>query len=354
MKPAADYQTITKNFTKELIDASSGKKTSLFFIVHQLASTPLVSDKEKFQVLKIGGSILQNALVYQDGAKLVVKSMEEEHLPIFSTGKAFLAFIKAHLRKQVKVLAINFAYPLKPVFENDRLDGVLVTGSKEHAFSGLVGKQVGSTTEKFIKKKFNKQIVVTLANDTICLALSGLLKYPALSLAGGIVGTGMNFAFFLDEKRLVNLESGNFNKFTLSETVKTIDAKSLSPKAYLFEKEVTGAYLFQHYNLLTKGEHPALVSTHGLDKVARVEVAGDKQLARDLMKRSAELISCQIAGILNFTKREMKFVMEGSLFWHGYNYRKTVAETVKKLSKYPVKFIEIQDCGIIGAAKLVI
>ena len=59
-------------------------------------------------------------------------------------------------------------------------------------------------------------------------------------------------------------------------------------------------------------------------------------------------------GIARFKRRPMVFVMEGSLFWVGYNFRKTVAETVKLLAPdYPVAFKAIKDCGIVGAAKLV-
>jgi len=349
-----NYRQITRNFQREIEAAVKGQTSSLPFIVHRLSPTPLVAEGEFFQVLKIGGSILQNALVYKSGQKVIVESLEEEHLPIFSTGKAFLALVKSHLRKNIKVLAINFAYPLKPILENNRLDGILISGSKEHAFSGLVGKQVGAEIEKFIKIKFNKQIMVTLANDTICLALSGLGTSSPVGLAGGIVGTGMNFAFFLDDHTLVNLESANFNKFPQSPAGLQVDAQSIKKGEALFEKEVSGAYLFQHYNLRRKKELGMIESTHQMDKVARGEISGDKLLARELFIYSAQLISCQIAGIANFKKQDMVFVMEGSLFWVGYNYWKTVEETVKSLTKYKVKFIEIKDCGIVGAAQLVV
>ena len=349
-----NYRQIAANFQNEIKTAAKGKTSSLMFIVHHLSPSALVKDGEKFQVLKIGGSILQNALVYKKGQAVIVESLEEEHLPIFSTGKAFLALVKSHLRKNIKVLAINFAYPLKPILENNRLDGILIGGSKEHAFSGLVGKQVGVEIEEFIKIKFNKQIMVTLANDTICLALSGLGTSSPEGLAGGIVGTGMNFAFFLDNHTLVNLESANFDKFEPSAAGLLVDGKSIKPGEALFEKEVSGAYLFQHYNLKRKKEFSKIESTHQMDKVARGEMSGDKLLARELFQYSAQLISCQIAGITNFKNQDMVFVMEGSLFWAGYNYRKTVEETVKSLTKYKVKFKEIKDCGIVGAAQLAV
>lgn len=345
-----ELKQIAANFTKELRLSAKGEKTSLAFVVHEIALSPTIGEGEMFQVLKIGGSIGQNALVVKQGKEIQVKALEEERLPVFSTGKAFLTFVKSHLRKKVNYLAINFAHELKPVFENNRLDGILTRPSKEHAFVGLVGKQLGAAVENFILKKFHKLINVSVANDTICLTLSGLTKGAAESISGGVVGTGLNFAFFLNDQRLVNLESACFNKFVLSPEGKEIDKLSLQPGEAIFEKEVSGGYLFQHYNLKTDQK---LTATHELDKVARGEIMGDKKLARELFKRAGQLVACQIAGIANFKKRPMLFIMEGSLFWVGYNFRKTVAETVKLLApEYPVSFKAIKDCGIIGAAKL--
>src|SRR3972149_63188 len=108
-------------------------------------------------------------------------------------------------------LAINFAYQMTATWENGRLEGILISNSKEHAFVGLIGKQIGLTVERFIWQKFHRQVITSVANDTICLTLSGLTQAPAQSIAGGIGGTGMNFGFFLTDRHLVNSESGNFN-----------------------------------------------------------------------------------------------------------------------------------------------
>ena len=349
-----ELEKITASFVKELKLSVKGEKTSLPFVVHEFSPTPLVEDGEQFQVLKIGGSICQNALVVKQGKEILVKAMEEERLPLFSTGKAFLAFVKSHLRKNINYLAINFAFPMKPVFKNCRLDGILLNNSKEHALDGFIGKPVGDSIEKFVRNNFNRQISVTVANDTICLALSGLSQVNPIGLAGGVIGTGMNFAVFLDENHVVNLEAAFFNKFIQSPTGKIIDKQSTNQKAAVYEKEAAGGYLYRHYNLLQNKRYPYIDSTHSLDKVARGEKSGDKTLARELFRRAAQLASCQIAGIARFKRRPMVFVMEGSLFWVGYNFRKTVAETVKLLAPdYPVAFKAIKDCGIVGAAKLV-
>jgi len=350
-------QTITKNFVQELTDAKAGRKTSLPFIIHQLASHPIVAPGETFQVLKIGGSILQKSLVQRPNGEILIKTFEEEHLPVMTTKDVFLSVIDRHIDPGVKIIAINFAYPLKPVFEGGVLDGILLNGTKEHAFNGLMGQRVGKTIELYIKSKYGRTIRVSTANDTICLTLAGLTRHTPKQISGGIVGTGMNFAIFLDDTHLVNLEAAGFDKFPQSEEGKQIDAQSVEKGKSLFEKEVSGGYLYHHFNiLLTKNriKHPSIDSTHAMDKIARGNIAGVSNLARDLFDHSAALISCQIAGITNFNKHDMTFVMEGSLFWVGWRYKQKVEEYVKLLApKYKITFEEIKDCGILGAAKLV-
>ncbi len=351
-----DLQHITANFVKELRAAESGKKTSLPFIIHQLPKAPLVRDEEVFQVIKIGGSILQKSNVMSVHGDVVIKTFEEEHLPVLTTKDVVLSVIEKHISPKTTVLAINFAYPLKPIFAKGKLDGELVMGTKEHAFQGLVGQRVGETIERYILSKYDRKIRVSIANDTICLTLAGLTRHPASVIAGGIVGTGMNFAVFLDDTHLVNLEAANFDKFPQSEEGKQIDAQSLTRGRALFEKEVSGAYLHHHLNiLLTKNQirHPAVQSTHEMDRLANGNIYKVSKLARSLFDHSASLIACQVAGIAEFKKRDMVFVMEGSLFWVGWHYKEMVNEYVRKLTKYKITFEEIKDCGIIGAAKLV-
>lgn len=349
--------TIKNNFVKELEDAQQGKKTSLPFIVHQLAESPLAKEGEVFQVIKIGGSILQKSNVFSHKKNIVIKTFEEEHLPVLASKDLFLSIIDKHISPKTTILAINFAYPLKPVFERGKLDGILVMGTKEHAFQGLVGEPVGATIEQYIKSKYNRDIRVSIANDTICLALAGLIKYPAQHLSGGVVGTGLNFAVFLDDTHLVNLEAANFDKFPQSEEGKQIDAQSNKKGMALYEKEVSGGYLYHHFNLrIAKNQikHPSLESTHQMDRIARGDVDKATEIARELFEHSASLIACQVAGITEFKKRDMTFVMEGSLFWIGWHYKQLVEKYLKLLvPKYTVTFVEIKDCGIIGAAKLV-
>lgn len=352
----SELQTITANFTRELELGTKGKKTSLPFIRHQLSLEPKVKKGEIFQVLRIGGSIYQNALVKRINGKVAIVKSTQRPLPVFKTKEIFLSFIEKTLHKDAEYLALNFAYPMEPANRDGYLDGKLLFGTKEHDFTGLVGNFVGETIEKHIKDTKGRDIHVALANDTVCLLLSGLTQFRWQGLVGGIVGTGLNFAVFLNEKTLVNLESANFDKFKQSAEGKLIDKGSARPGTALYEKETAGGYLYQHFNIRLHKEgldFPEVRSTKDMDLIAYKDIPLVSLMAREVADHSSSLIACQMAGIANFYNRDCTFVVEGSLFWKGWRYKENVSVIARQLAPdYQISFVYVEESGVLGAAKL--
>lgn len=352
-----ELQQITNNFIEEIELAKEGRTSSLPFIVHTLPSQPLIQDGETFQTLIIGGSVYQSAVCKYEGTALKIISRTNGLKPMFNSKQDLMTFIEEMLQPDIRVLAINFAYPLAPYFVNNKLDGRLIQEMKENKFEGLIGEAIGETTEEYIKEKSGRDIVVTVANDTICTLLSGLHQMSWEEAACGIVGTGMNFAFFLDDGQPVNLESANFDKFPVSKYGELVDKQSSHPGKGLFEKEISGGYLYQHFNLYEQdhGENTHIASTSELDMFAKTcNGSGSCEFATELLDRSAAYVAAQIAAITKFKKRDMTFLMAGSLFWKGFNYKETVTKYVKELvPAYNVNFTAVESCEIYGAAKLV-
>lgn len=348
---------IQKNFLQELTSAYTGKKTSLAFLRNPLSNSPVVKDGEIFQVISIGGSITRIALMKKRGKQLDLIGQKERKQPVFHTKEDFLSFIDRDIDEKVAAIAINFAYPLEPVLINGLLDGIFLYGTKEHEFRGLAEKHIGKEIEMHIGNTQKRSVKVSVANDTICLLLSGLIKYQKDELVCFVLGTGYNAAFFLDDQTAINLEAGNFNKFPFLDTTKIIDKTSAKPGVNVFEKEIAGGYLFQHFNLLARKKHllfPPLSSTADLDAIAR---NGKKEtaLAQNILSHAAELVACQIAGIAQFKKRNLICVAEGSLFWNGWNFKEHVELTVKKLAPgYSISFTHIEHSPLIGAAQLIV
>lgn len=349
-------QTLSENFTSELTHSYQGKTTSLPFITHTLSTSSIVKKNERFQVLVIGGSMYQKACITKKEDNFHLIDQEQGSQPPFKTDRDLYTFLEQHIDPAIEVLALNFAYPMTPIFRDGRLDGRLQNGTKENEFIGLAGNIVGESIENYFAQKHNRSLKVSAANDTICLLLSGLTQYTWDEIAAGIVGTGLNCAIFLDEKTCVNLESANFNKFPQTEAGKEIDAASAAPGKGLCEKYVSGAYLYKHFNILARerGMNILINSTQELDMLGQNSKTAEGKLAREVLKQSYSLTAAQIAGILQFCNRDLVFIMQGSLFWRGYQYKENVEKLVEKICpEYKATYVNIFHSDLYGAAKLV-
>lgn len=352
-----DLRKIQENFTKELIDSQNGTKTSFAYIKNQIPHTSLVQKDEVFQVLVVGGSVFKCALVKKDHADgYILLNRYEKAQPPFTSEAAFLDFVLKEIDPSASKIALNFAYPIEPFFRETYLDGRLIYGSKENTFEGMQGKLVGESIEKYIKEKTGRSIIVSVANDTVCLVLSGLTEFSSSTIAGGIVGTGMNFAIMLPDKSVINLEAAGFDKFHQTESGKLIDETSIAPGTALLEKETSGAYLFKHFNYHARRmglDIPEITSTFELDELSQSYNPQISQLANQVLVTSASLVACVVGGITMFQKCDMVFIMEGSLFWMANRYKETVKDTIIKLvPNYSVTFGKVEDSPIFGGAKL--
>lgn len=353
-----NLKAISFEFYNELNNSFLSKKSSLPFIRHRLAARSIVLNDEVFQVIVIGGSIYQKALMKKRMGQIEILSYDKGTQPVFDSEKTLMQFLSANIDKNVSKLALNFAYPLSPMLRNGLMDGQLMNGSKENTFTGLVGKVVGNSIEEYFEHLHNRKLTVTLANDTICLLLSGLMKYSWDQLAAGIVGTGLNFAIFLDKNSVVNLESAEFDKFKQSDEGIVIDKNSLAPGSALIEKEVSGAYLYHHFNLKAQKlglNIDKISSTKEIDNLIGSTDPKISNLALEILEYSASLVAAQIAGILDFCKRDLVFIMQGSLYWKGHRYKETIDNFVKKLSpNYQATYIDLNQSDLFGAAKLIV
>ena len=189
-----------------------------------------------------------------------------------------------------------------------------------------------------------------MANDAICLLLGG----DGTEVVG-IVGTGLNFAYW--QKRFaiaplklgelsgfgqgevaVNIESGDFDQVEGTKLRKVIDQKSDDPGRSLAEKETAGAYLYQIFNagkeeILSKN-FPDLSSTDQLNDIltraynypTNIDKAiKDKAylFTERIFHRSAQIVAIELCGILfkiSKTRGIVPIVMEGGVFWKAKNY----------------------------------
>jgi hexokinase len=352
----SELQEIRASLVREFRDSEEGKKTSLVFARHVI-QRPRGAPQREFHVFVIGGSNMESAVVEASDEGVKISKDVREKLPVLESKNMLFELLCRNLG-DAGVIGLNFAYPLRPLYRDWKLDGSLLRATKEHSLDNLIGKPVGQELEQFIYTHMGKRVDVVTANDTVCLILAGLQMSPATSLAGGVIGTGFNFGFFIDDATVVNLESGNFDKFRQTDTGKEIDRSSDNPGSQLLEKEVSGAYLFNHFNIAenrgANSERP-LHSTRELSDLASRDDEGSES-ARMILKRSASLVAVELAAIYDFKESTpLNFIIEGSLFWDGYRYREWVNEILAEMGipSGHIQVIRIDKSSIIGAARLI-
>ncbi len=356
MYTTEEIRSIRTDMVREMSDASRGEETSLVFARHEMADHSRELPVEA-QVLVIGGSNFSCSKVKITSQQVEIIETWDSSLPVISDRDVFISLIDEYIAEKPELICINFAYPLSPATRGNRIDGILIKGTKDHVFNGLVGEKIGETVENIYRKKFNMDSAVLCANDTVCLVLAGLGRWKAGSLAGGVIGTGFNFGFIADGSTVINLESGNFNRFRHSDTGMIIDEDSTNRGLQALEKEVSGAYLYRHYNIYAeKFGFPRrdIGSTRELAAIAAGSGDG-AECARNLFERSASLVSALIAAIHDFKDgNELNVIIEGSLFWKGWKYRESVDEHLRRLG-IPDGRISIhgmENSSIIGGARL--
>ncbi len=357
---------ISSNLIAELTQASTGSKNSFAYARNEIPAGGLVKEGEIFQVIVMGGSHLESSLVQNINSHIEILSKYKEGLPHLESKKLVCELFAKQLHSEVTKVSLNFAYPMQPIVRQGFIDGILISTTKEHRFVGMLHNTVGLMLEEYIFETQKRKIQVSVCNDTVGLGIAGTKysdKYKKEEIICGIVGTGYNFGFFESENIFINVESGNFDKFEQTYTGKIIDALSTNPGKQYLEKEVGGAYLSKHFNILAKlNSLPInLHTTKELSHSTESENQDEAELASTIFERATSLVAMQIFGIYEFKKQslgdfKMLCLIEGSLFWKGYQFKEKTYSYLEKLglSKDKCEIAQITNSGIIGAGSLLI
>lgn len=347
-----DLKTLRDNFRSELEKASQSNLSSLPFLKNKLPEKELDPIGE-YQVMVMGGTNFSSAIVRRSDSKIDLADIKKESFDLFKSSREILSYIVDRIERDV--VCFNFAFPMSPVLRDNRLDGELITTSKDHEFPELIGKKIGESIEKFALENKNRSVKFSVANDSLCLLMSGTSVASPEDIVGLILGTGFNIGIFFDNS-IVNVEAAEFDKFAQSEAGKYIDENSVNRGEHLFEKEVSGAYLYQHFNFLIEREElnfRPVASTQELYAVA-YEGTFDKEAseaARDIFKKSSDMVAAVLAGVSLFKDHEMDVVLQGGLLFD--QYRENLLDTYETLTSKRLTFYKIKDSSRIGAAYLI-
>jgi hexokinase len=355
--PLPVLQQIRHNFFSQITAASQGYDSCLSFFRYRL-QPPLLSQGVKFNVVSIGGSTLACAVCSLNRGQIITHQYHQQPLTLINQANDLFLQIDRQIDKQYPFLALSFAFPLEPVIRNGLLDGRLLRATKHHPLTGLIQKVIGQELETYFHQTYQQNIPVTCANDAVCLNLSAFGQGPQ-PVCGFIIGTGVNMSY-CDGEEVINLESGNFNKFPLSGHVIAIDQTSTNQGSQLFEKAVAGGYLYMHFNHLAAGRglDLRLHSTDELNSLAAGKTENPEvQLAGSIIESSASLAAAQLAGLWDYLyHRPVTCAAEGSVLLNCRNYRQYILNNLEKLSvpSDQINFVITPNSHIVGAARLAV
>ena len=290
------------------------------------------------------------------------------------------------LHKNIRV-GFTFAFPTRMTGVSS---GLLIKWTKTWDVPDLVGADPVVVLESALERVGLGHLEVNaLLNDTVGTLVLGYFE-DRKTLAGGILGTGTNFAAWLGDMAF-NFECGNFDFGSLKPRVQTVldrelDSDSQNPGEQLLEKMVSGRYLGElmrrlmlpHFEALSLQVPDAIVSddlshlladhddfpaTRALLDRLGIERADleASQLARAIaaivMTRSAQISSLVVAALLEYVdsalEREHVITIDGSLFEHAPGYPKTMKALLGKLLGKRAARVElklVKDGSGIGAA----
>lgn len=358
--------SFTDSLLQELKSASQGEKNSIKYLKSNLTRKALVEENQNFQIMMVGGSHLETVLAKFEKKQLKMLNFQETDIKKLTQKQIFFDYVERFLEPEVDTVALNFAYPIEPFTRNGKMDGKLVGRPKGHTFEGLYLKNVGEELEKYFWAK-GRKIDFTLCNDTTALGLASLnwADYPPKDSIMGVVGTGFNFGLFENDKTLVNLELGNFDKFEMTEVGKQIDLNSNNQGQQKLEKEVGGGYLFQHYNYLTKekGSRLEIKNTKELSTLLKTEAFAYKKEGLQVYQSSSSFVAKTIFSLYQFKKWQnqvedfkMLVLIEGSLYWKAYRYKEMVEKKLLELGMNldNLKIDHTRKIGLKGVANLVL
>ncbi len=346
---------ISSAFYHQLNQAHNHQSSSLSFLLHPIP-TPLVPPPQSLQILTIGGTNVNSTQATISHHHLHLSSIHRHHLLPLHTATDFFRLISSHLHPQTRHLALNLAFPLRPVISTHQLlDGLLTTGVKEHQLRGLDQAPICQQLTQYLSKH-HPPITATCANDIICLGLASLQPTTQASHIALVLGTGFNSALVSSES-IINLESGNFSDFPFPSAFRHVDQQSHHPGAHLLEKATAGAYLHLHYNHLAPLHHLQPASVSSTQKLAHLATSSSsgQPLASAIFHHSAQLVAAHLHALITFVDHSpVPIAVEGSLFSQAPSYPDQVSIALAALGLSPdsYTFSSIKHSSILGAARL--
>jgi hexokinase len=232
-------------------------------------------------VLDAGGTNLRVCTVYfDDNLQPVIKDFANYLMPGIEKELSKVQFYELLIEYISPVIHVSdqISFCFSYTTEINEHDGKLLHWSKEISIPELVGEYIGQGLLDALEKKgiLNKR--VTLLNDTVSTLVAGKIfgePRKCSSYIGFILGTGINTAYIEQNvkinkvnlergSQIINVESGGFDKFSISKPELDFDSTTKDPNAYLLEKLTSGRYFGEAVSYVLQQAYKDGVLSHDL------------------------------------------------------------------------------------------
>lgn len=368
-----ELKEIAQSFGEEMAKGLGGQPSSLKMLPSYLAN-PTGKEKGSFLALDFGGTNVRILLVELLGeGKITVTKQKsfplagEGYNYMVSTAKELFDFLAQQITQFIDqdktyYLGHTFSFPFRLEGVNK---GILLNWTKEFDVSGVEGQDVMELLHHSLAQKgADNVILAAILNDTVGTQLTAAYQDPQCQI-GSIIGTGHNTCY-LEKGIIINMESGNFNKLSLTRYDQILNKDSEEPDSQWLEKMASGRYLGEIVRLIMKEmEEQGLLresypyhwtEKYSFSSAQMSQILSKKeeniltQVCALVRLRSIQLIAATYLGILEHLGNPVNIAIDGSLYEKMPDYAYLLQQTMQEIYPNPITIKLTKDGSGMGAA----
>lgn len=314
-----DDKYIISQYHEQIKYGLTGKPESLAMIPTYINPEIEVIKNKRNIVIDAGGSNFRSAIAYFDKKnKCIISNLSKSRMPAIDKELSCEEFFDEFANNILPLLdkgediGLCFSYAVKM---SEDMDGTLIRFAKEIKAPEVVGKRIGHSLLESIYKNSTTFRKIVVLNDTVSTLLGGkalTLNKKFDTYIGFIYGTGTNICYIEDtsnityltapgSQMIINMESGDFNKFTTGEFDIRANANTMETMQYCFEKMTSGRYLG---NII----YQALLQANDEMMFTNNVVFDERFMSLSLLSKLAANEECELSYLL--TKQDKLFIID--------------------------------------------
>lgn len=382
-----NIDSLMASFFSEMEKGLAGEQSSLAMLRAYMNVGEDVEKNRKVIVIDAGGTNLRiGTAMFDDEGALKIEHFQRSAMLGVGERISKKDFFETLADRVTPVIdesdSIGFCFSY-PCEAQPNHDGRLLQWTKGINAPEVVGSFLGEELNKVFEARGIARKKIVVLNDAVATMIAGVSQGAprgAKGYVGFILGTGTNTAY-LESGKVINVESGGFNKQPVTNIDRELDAATNNPGRQTYEKMVSGTYLGTL--ALTALKRAPLSSdgsrvVYALDTLSLIHIDNftakngrdigplndprfteeDEEWIREIfktvVKRAARLCAINLAAaVIRNGVSPVCINLDGSTFFKTYRLREqTEAELKMILDKAGIEYfcVHLDDAPTIGTA----